>query len=382
MPTITRGLAANPPPVPDGAGKLRIFDEKQPGLIMEVRPSGHVSFYVRYRDQRSKQREIRLGRYPEVTIDQVRRRAGEVRAAASLGGDPAADRDRLRAVPTFADFVEERYLPFAKERLRSFRDHEGFYRLRLKSAWGAKRLDEIRPHHIPELQDRLRAEGLSNATINRYTAFVRRVLNLAVRWQLLGGPNPAQHAEMRREQHRDLYLTEDQLRALFKALDREPNRVAASVIAFLAATGARRGEAMAAKWEHVDRARRIWTVPISKSGRRRHIPLSNGALTVLDRLSPVPGNPWLFPGADPHKHIGCIRKAWARVKDAAGLPQQLRIHDLRHTFASMIVARGRSLQEVGALLGHSSLAMTSRYAHLAPAQLIAAANEALPDFSN
>ena len=139
---------------------------------------------------------------------------------------------------------------------------------------------------------------------------------------------------------------------------------------------------MAAKWEHVDRARRIWTVPISKSGRRRHIPLSNGALTVLDRLSPVPGNPWLFPGADPHKHIGCIRKAWARVKDAAGLPQQLRIHDLRHTFASMIVARGRSLQEVGALLGHSSLAMTSRYAHLAPAQLIAAANEALPDFSN
>jgi integrase len=380
MPTITRGLAAHPPPVPDGVGKLRLFDDKLPGLIMEVRPSGLVSFYIRYRDQRSRQREIRLGRYPEVTIDQVRKRAGEIKAAASLGGDPAAERDKLRAVPTFASFVEDRYLPFAKERLRSYRDHESFYRLRLKRVWGASRIDEITPHDVVELQDKLRAEGLSNATTNRYTAFVRRVFNLAIRWQILNGRNPAQHAEMRREQHRDTFLSQDQLKVLFRALDEEPNQVAAGLIAFLAATGARRGEAMTARWEHIDLDRRLWTVPMSKSGRRRHIPLSDGALLVLQRLPGEPGSPWVFPGAK-GKPIGCVRKAWTRIKARAGIPADMRIHDLRHTFASMIVGRGRSLQEVGALLGHSTLSMTQRYAHLAPAQLIAAANEALPDFS-
>lgn len=378
MPTITRGLAANPPSVPDGAGKLRIFDNKQPGLIMEVRSSGLVSFYIRYRDLRGRQREIRLGRYPEVTIEQVRKRAGEIRATASLGGDPAGERDKFKAVPTFESFVEERYLPFAKERLRSYRDHESFFRLRLKPRWGQRRIDELKPHHVAELQDALRQEGLSNATANRYTAFVRRVFNIAIRWQVVEGRNPAQHAEMRREQHREIYLKEAELRALFKALGEEPNRIAAGVIAFLAATGARRGEAMAAKWENIDLERRIWKVPISKSGRKRHIPLADGALLVLSRL-PATSSEWVFPG-EGGKHVGCIRKCWARVKEQAGLPANLRIHDLRHTFASMIVARGRTLQEVGALLGHSSLSMTQRYAHLAPAQLINAANEALPDF--
>ena len=380
MPTITRGLAAHPPPLAEGASKLRIFDDKLPGLIMEVRPSGLVSFYIRYRDQRARQREIRLGRYPEVTIDQVRKRAGEIKAAASLGGDPAAERERLRAVPTFASFVEDRYLPYAKERLKSYRDHESFFRLRLKAAWGARRIDEIKPHDVVEMQNALRAEGLSNATTNRYTAFVRRVFNVAIRWQLLAGRNPAQHAEMRREAHRETYLTQAQLKALFQSLDVEPNRVAAGLIALLAATGARRGEATGAKWSHIDLDRRLWTVPVSKSGRRRHIPLSDGALLVLARLPREPGSDWVFPGRD-GKAIGCPRKAWLRIKARAGIPADMRIHDLRHTFASMIVARGRSLQEVGALLGHSTLNMTQRYAHLAPAQLIAAANEALPDFS-
>jgi integrase len=316
-----------------------------------------------------------------VTIDAVRKRASEIRAEASLRGDPAGDRDKLKAVPTFASFVEDRYLPFAKERLRSYRDHESFYRLRLKARWGKRRIDEIKPHHVIELQDALRREGLSNATVNRYTAFVRRLFSLAGRWQLLeGSRNPAQHAEMRLEHHRETYLKEVEIRTLFKALGAEENKVAAGVIALLAATGARRGEAMAARWEHIDVDRRIWTVPVSKSGRRRHIPLSDGALLVLGRLSRVEGSPWVFPGRD-GKQIGCVRKAWCRIKASAGLPADLRIHDLRHTFASMLVARGRSLQEVQLLLGHSGSAMTLRYAHLQPSQLIEAANHALPDFS-
>lgn len=381
MTTITRGLAAQPPPVPAGQAKLRVFDSKLPGFIMEVRASGMISFYIRYRDRRSRQREVRLGRLGDVTVDQARRRAQEIKASASLGGDPAAERDRLRGVATFSAFVEERYLPYARERLRSYRDHESFYRLRLATLWGGRRLDEVRAVDVAELQSRLRREGLSNATVNRYVAFVKRVFNLALRWEAYEGRNPAQHAEMRREQHRERYLTEQQVRALFRALDEEPNATAAGMIALLAATGARRGEAMQARWDQIDLDRRLWVVPLSKSGRRRHIPLSDGALRILARLPREADSPWLFAGRDSTKPVGCVRKAWIRIKARADLPADLRIHDIRHTFASMLAGKGRSLQEIGQLLGHASMTMTMRYAHLTPSRLLEAANLAMPDLT-
>lgn len=378
MPAITRGLATNPPAVPDGKAKLRLFDDKLTGFIMEVRSSGAVTFYVRYRDARNRQREVRLGKLGDITVEQARRRAQELRAEASLGGDPAGDRDRLRAVPTFTDFVENRYLPFAKERLRSYRDHVGFFRLRLKALWGGRPLDEIRPQDVAALQDRLRHGGLSNATVNRYVAFVRRVFNLALRWEAYEGRNPAQHAEMRREHNRERFLTEVELRALFMALRDEPNKSAAHVLAFLAATGARKGEALGAKWEHIDYQRRLWTVPVSKNGRRRHIPLSDAALAILERQRSWASGAFVFPGSDPDKQLADPNRAWRRAKKRAGLDKDLRIHDLRHTFASTLVGKGRSLHEVGTLLGHSQISMTMRYAHLAPARLIEAANEAVP----
>lgn len=378
MPAITRGLALNPPAVPVGKAKLRLFDDKLTGFIMEVRSSGAITFYVRYRDARNRQREVRLGKLGDITVEQARRRAQELRAEASLGGDPAGDRDRLRAVPTFAEFVEERYLPFAKERLRSYADQEGFFRLRLKPLWGNRPLDEVRPQDVAGLQDRLRQAGLSNATVNRYVAFVRRVFNIALRWEAYEGRNPAQHAEMRREHNRERFLTETELRALFMALRDEPNKSAAHALAFLAATGARRGEALGARWEHIDHDRRIWTVPVSKSGRRRHIPLSDAALSILERQRPLAPGAFVFPGANPDKPLGDPSKAWHRAKKLAGLDADLRIHDLRHTFASTLVSKGRTLYEVGTLLGHSQSSMTERYSHLAPARLIEAANEAMP----
>ena len=379
MPTISRGLASNPPAVPAGSRKLRVFDDKLAGFFMEVWPSGGVTFYVRYRDQRSRQREIRIGRLGDVTIDQARRRAQEIRAEASLGRDPAAERDRLRGIPTFSEFIENRYLPDAKGRLRSYRDHESFYRLRLKAQWGAKRLDEIRPADVAEFQDKLRRQGLTDASVNRYTAFIRRVFNLALEWEAYEGKNPAKRAAMRREQHRERYLTEGELRSLFQALKVEANRSAAHAIALLAATGARRGEALGARWEHIDWERRLWTVPLSKSGRRRHIPLSDAALTILGVQAQNAQSEWVFPGEDPTKPMCDVKKAWVRIKARAGLDDDLRVHDLRHTFASTLVGKGRSLHEVGTLLGHSQVSMTMRYAHLAPQRLIEAANEALPN---
>lgn len=379
MPTLTRGLATRPPALPPDVKKRRYFDDKVTGFFMEHRNTGTVTFYVRYTPAHGRPREVRLGRLGDVTLDQARKRAQEIRAAAALGGDPAGERDRLRAVPTFSEFVEKRYLPHAKERIRSWRDQEGFYRLRLKSMWGTRRLDEVKPRDVADMQERLRRDGLSNASVNRYTAMVKRVFNVALHWELYEGRNPAQRAEMRGEQGRERFLTDAELVALFRALELEPNRTAACAIALLAATGARRGEAMGAKWEHIAIDRRIWTVPMAKSGKRRHIPLSDAALRILDKVPRVDGSPWVFPGSNPDKPIADLRKAWTRVKHRAGIEGDFCLHQLRHTYASRLVGQGRSLYEVGQLLGHAGTTMTMRYAHLANDRLVEAANLALPE---
>jgi integrase len=380
MPAITRAMAADPPRPGPGQAKRRIFDTKLTGLILETRQSGVSTWYVRF-VVRNRQREIRLGRVGVVTLDQARKRAQEIKAEAALGGDPAAERDRLRAIPTFSQFVEGRYLPYIKDRLRSYRDQESFYRLRLKALWGSRHLDDIRPVDVADMQKALRTQGLSDASVNRYTAFVKRLMNLAIQWEILNTRNPAQRAEMRREQGRERFLTDAELVALFRALELEPSRTAACAIALLAATGARRGEVLGARWEHVDIERRILTVPAerSKSGRARYIALSDAAIRILKKIPPSDSE-WVFPGPQPEKHISDLKKVWVRVKERAGLDPLWVLHQLRHTYASRLVGQGRSLYEVGQLLGHSGsgAATTARYAHLAPQRLIEAANLALP----
>lgn len=371
---ITAALAKAPPAVPDGSRKLLISDTEIAGFTMEVWPTGGIVYWFRYTSADRRSREIKIGKARDISADQARRKAKELRAQVSLSSDPAAQRDRLRAIPSFADFVTGQYLPYARERLRSYRDHESFCRLRLLPAWGPRRLDEIRPADVVTLQQRLTADGLAPPTINRYVALVRRIFNLALRWEVISGRNPAQHADMLREQGRERFLTAGETHRLFLALDAEPSRTAATCIALLALTGARRSEALNMRWEDVDIPRRLWQVPRAKSGRRRHIPLSDAAVAVLLSLPRPPGCPWVFPGADPVRPLEGVRKCWDRVKARAGLASDLRLHDLRHSFASTLVNHGRPIYEVAEILGHSQISTTRRYSHFQNDRLVDAAN--------
>jgi len=374
--TITRTLMQKLPPLPAGAAKHRIFDDRLAGFIAEQRASG-VTFYFRYADARGRRHEIRLGRLGAITVDQARRRAETLRAEVSLGGDPAAEKAKRRAVPTVEEFARERYLPHARERLRSAYNVEVYLRLRILPALGKKVLDEVTPQDVAELRRKLVGEGLANATVNRHLAYVRALFNAAIRWGLLQGRNPAGSPGMLPEQHRDRYLSPVETQALFRALAADPDETAASALMLLAVTGARRGEALQAKWEDVDLERGLLTVPPSrsKSGRVRHIPLSALATAILQRQLAKrqlhPDNPHVFPS---NRRAGSpvegVRGAWRRAKKAAGLADDLRIHDLRHSFASALANSGVPLNEIGRVLGHSQLSTTLRYAHHAPQRLI------------
>jgi len=376
--TITRILAKEFPPPPPGQDKVRVFDARLPGFILERRRT-MTTFYFRYSDHRGRHREIKLGRLGEVTVDQARRQAEHLKSRVALGGDPAAEAAQRRAVPLFQEFARDHYLPHVRENLRSADNIEGYLRLRILPCVGRKAMDEITPADIAALRRKLVDDRLAPGTANRHLATVRSMYNLAAKWGIYEGKNPASSPNMLRETGRDVYLDAVQIQAMFRVLADDPCQDSAAALALLAVTGARKNEVLHAKWEDVNLHRGLLTVPRSKSGRTHHINLSPIAVQVLQRQAArrTATHPFVFPSRrKPDVPLEDIRGAWARVTAAAGLPAGLRIHDLRHSFASVLANLGTPLSEIGVLLGHSQLSTTQRYAHHAPQRLIATAASA------
>ncbi len=279
------------------------------------------------------------------------------------------------------EFAQERYLPHVQGAPARRPNVEAYLRMRILPAIGRKALDEVTQQDVADLRRKLVAEGLANGTVNRHLATVRAMFNAAIRWELYQGKNPAASPGMLREVHRDKYLSPGETQALVKALDADKDETAAAVLALLIVTGARRGEALDARWENVDFERGMLTVPLSKSGRTRHIPLSPVASGILLRQfakrTLYPDNPYVFPSRKlPGQPVEGVRGAWERAKKAAGLPDDLRIHDLRHSFASALANAGTPLNEIGTVLGHTQLSTSLRYAHHSPERLIATATAA------
>ena len=258
--TITPSAMRDLPALAPGVAKFRIFDSRLRGFIAEQRQSG-TTFYLRYKDARGRNREIKIGRLGDLTVEQARKRAEQLKASVSMGADPLAERDKKRAVPLFAEFAAQRYLPHVQEHLRSADDIEACLRLRILPFLGRKALDEVNQDDVATLRRRLIDEGLSASSINRHLGTVRRMFNLALKWQLFEGRNPAAAPGMMRAVHRDKYLTAEQTQALMRALDLERDKGAAAVLALLTVTGARRSEIMLATWDNVDLDRGMLTVP-------------------------------------------------------------------------------------------------------------------------
>jgi integrase len=373
--TLTKTFIQSLPELEAGANKLRVFDDRLPGFIAEKRPGG-VTFYMRYIDARRRTREVKLGRLGDVTLEQARKAAEKLRSQVSLGEDPLAERDRKRAVPTVAEFAEGRYIPHAKENQRSADCTERYLRLRIVPAIGRKAMDEVTQADVAALRAKMVADGLAPATINRHLACLRAMFNRAIRWQVIEGRNPASSPGMLREEPRDRYLTPEQTRALVAALDQSHCTDAAAALVLLAATGARKQEVLKATWDMVDLERCALTVPRSKNGRPRQIPLSPFAIALMRRqLARREGDcTWVFPSwSRDGQPMLDVRRTWATAKKRAGLPKDLRIHDLRHSFASALANQGVALFEIGAVLGHRQLSTTTRYAHHAPERLVATA---------
>ena len=368
-----------------GKGKTDYRDAGCKGLLLEARVSGNRTWYLRYTDMRGIKRQFRIADVADLKLEQARKRADELRGEIAMGGDPRTAKIELRQIPTLAEFVEERYLPYIQGYKRSWHCDVSYLKNHLLPTLGKKHLDQISKAMVIEFHHGMSKNGYAPGTCNRGLILLRYILNLAIRWEITGlKKNPTSGVPLLKENNAvERYLTKDEAAALYRHVCESSNPMLKFIVPMLILTGARKREALDSRWEDFDPAQRLWRIPMSKSGKARYVPLSDGAVQILEAVRaeqmswPKDANPggWVFPNIKTGKPFESIFRSWDTARIAAGLPE-VRMHDLRHSFASMLVNNGRSLYEVQRILGHAQIQMTQRYAHLAQHTLLEAANTA------
>ena len=339
------------------------WDDRLPGFGVRVYPSGAKVYVVQTR-HRGRSRRATLGRHGVITADQARRAAALAIARIKTGRGP--EEPPAGAVTVAA--LAARYLREHVEvrcRAGTQRMYRSIVERFIVPAYGHLAVAAVERRHIDQLHFELRHIPCQ---ANRVLAIGSKLFSLAEEWQLRRAANPCQSVRKYREARRERFLSDAEFRRLGAVLDAMeadgtlPVHPAAA-IRLLLLTGCRRNEIVALAWRHVDLAAGELRLPGSKTGPRM-VPLSPPAAEVLRALPRVAGSPWVIPGTKAGRHLADLNHYWARVRDRADLAD-VRLHDIRHSFASRALALGESLPMIGKLLGHSKIGTTARYAHLA-----------------
>lgn len=251
------------------------------------------------------------------------------------------------------------------------------FRLRIKKVFGQKKLNQITRQQVQAFHTALKEEGLAAATCNHHIKLLKHCFNLAIDWGY-AETNPIMRIKLFHEDNKvEHYLSDEQLAGLLHVLRTDANRSVCMIALFLLSTGCRLNEVLTAKWADVDLDKGVFIVSAknSKSKRLRAVPLNSSAIEILNQLDTQGKFDYLFINRKTERPYVNISKIWQKLRKTAGLPH-LRLHDLRHQFASFLVNDGRTLYEVQQILGHSDPKVTMRYAHLSTKALREAANSA------
>ena len=269
-------------------------------------------------------------------------------------------------------FVFHVYLPHIKAYKRSWRTDARIASRHLSAAFGARPLAHIRRGEIEDWLRGLLERGFAPASCNRFLAVLKTICTVAEnRGFLPPGRSPCRGVSgFRGSPQKERYLSRREAERLMRVLKESPHPHA-HALQLILLTGARKSEILKARWENIDLERGMLTIPVSKSGNTRHIVLSEAAMGIIRNL-PHSESPWLFPGHSKGKSLSDVYHFWNSLRRELGLCD-VRIHDLRHSFASFLVNAGHTLYEVQKILGHADPRTTMRYAHLEQATLRAAA---------
>lgn len=391
-------------------------DAKQAALRLRVTASGVKTFCVFKRVKGGGMERVTLGRYPEMTIDQARRKAAEIVGKIAEGDNPAEVRRAIRAEMTFRELFAE-FRERHGKKLLSWKADEQRYRDYLDPSLGKRRLSEITTAMISRILSDVEKRGKANATINNVRALASSIFARGMEWGLVG-TNPVSATKTRKKVSRDRFLQSDELPRFFEALMEEPNDTVRCYFLMSLLTGARRSNVLAMRWREINVDARIWRIGKTKNGEPQNVTLSEPALALLAQMreSAEKGADYVFPGEGASGHLVEPKKGWKRILDRDELAQllimiegaggsldpkrsartgeevyesldarlerarevasglglkvedvrlgDLKIHDLRRTLGSWQAMTGASLLIIGKSLNHKSPQATAIYARL------------------
>lgn len=366
------------------------WDADVKGFGLRVTNRGAKSFILDYR-VKGRQRRITIGGYPDWSVAAARAEACDLKREVDRGRDPMGERHVDRVAPTLRDLwdrYKRDHLPRKAE--RSQVDERIMWEKLILPELGKYKVKEVSHDQVEALHRKITKVRGTPVRANRVVEVLRKAYNLAIRWEWCEN-NPASGIQKNREEKRERFLSPEELARLSAALDDHGKPVSANAIRLLMLTGARKSEVLTATWDMFDLDKGVWVKPSAHTKQRREhrVPLSAAALALLREMKKTAAGDYVFPGKSDDQPLTDIKRSWESVCVKAGLAIQVekrnregkmmkdkdgntvmtwkpnvRIHDLRHSFASLLVSGGASLPMIGAMLGHTQVQTTQRYAHL------------------
>jgi integrase len=353
-----------------GSADSYLWDLDLPGFGLKVTPASRKVYLVQYRlgGRNGRTRRITIGQHGELTPTAARVEAKRLLGEIAAGRDPADGRDVRRADKSLAVVLEKFVAEHVRPKLKASTagEYERTAKVYIVPRLGRRPISEIKRPDIARLHHELASTPYQ---ANRTLALLSKLFVWAEKHGLRSdGSNPCRHIEKYRESRRERFLSQAELGRLGDALreaeqDNSCSPWVIAAIRLLILTGARLSEILTLRWDYVSEEQGCLFLPDSKTGRKA-VRLNAPSLEVLQAIPHLEGNPYVICGERPGRHLVNLDKPWRRIRKAAGL-DDVRLHDLRHSFASVAASGGQSLIVIGKMLGHSQPQTTARYAHLA-----------------
>ena len=348
------------------ASRRWFMDDEVNGFGVMVTPKGHKAYHFRYGLAGRWNRSVKIGNCSSMKVVAAREQAKAHRRTVELGGDPAAERRQVQQLRQLSDLYVE-HIAWARLHKRSWRNDDGYWRNHLlPSPFGKRRLSDIHVEHVAQWH----RTHPKPVTANRCLEVLSSAFEMAREWGWCSA-NPCSGITHHPEPKRRRYASQAELRRVLKALDRWAGLGGvefrfACLVMLLLVTGARLREVMNLRWSEVDWDRGVLLPPVHKTDHvaEREIQLGTVGLQVvqlLDRFAD--GSEWLIAGRKRGRPLSGYRRLWLRLLAEAEV-ENLRVHDLRRTFATLILSSGQGLEFVAELLGHESVQTTKRYAFI------------------
>lgn len=347
-------------PLPPKGKRDTYQDTKVSGLHLRISSTGIKTFSVFKRIKGGNPERITLGRYPDMTIDQARRKTMEINLVIADGRNPAEAKRKLKSELLFGDLFEEYLERHSKPKKKTWTEDLEKYKNHVEKPLGKRKLSEIDRAAISLIHSNITKAGHPIAA-NRILALISSVFGWAISAGLWEN-NPAIGIRRNKEKSRDRFIQSDELPRFFQALAEEPNGTIRDYILISLLTGARRSNVCSMKWQNINFERAEWRIEATKNDTPQTVTLSPEAIEVLQNRE-SDDSAFVFPGTGKSGHLQEPRKGWERILKRAGI-EDLRLHDLRRTLGSWQAKTGASLAIIGKSLNHKNQNTTAIYARL------------------